>query len=274
MSTSTHPPIGSSDHLVVESVLSLKNPKKTVYHYKKIWCYDKADISKLINDLQNAEWNNLIEAPNVDSATDFWNKTFLSLVNKHVPSKKLRSLKPKLPWITIREEQEIKLKHSLFRKYKNSGLQEGQGSLSTSKEQSHATPAESRKKLHYYPFPIFPVDILRHSFLVLYKISDRQNSTPTDTQSYHRCWNDSTKMTWTKQNAFNMFFSRSRQTFSGINLQTHLIYRRMRKSFHFYVLHHRKSTTSWWVCQRKKHLDATGLQLIFYDYALLVLQKV
>ena len=124
MSTSTHPPIGSSDHLVVESVLSLKNPKKTVYHYKKIWCYDKADISKLINDLQNAEWNNLIEAPNVDSATDFWNKTFLSLVNKHVPSKKLRSLKPKLPWITIREEQEIKLKHSLFRKYKNSGLQE------------------------------------------------------------------------------------------------------------------------------------------------------
>ena len=46
---------------------------------------------------------------------------------------------------------------------------------------------------HYYPFPIFPVDILRHSFLVLYKISDRQNSSPTDTQSYHRCWNDSTK---------------------------------------------------------------------------------
>ena len=126
VSTSTHPPIGSSDHLVVESVLSLKNPKKTVYRYKKSWCYDKADTSKLINDLQNAEWNNRIEAPNayVDSATDFWNKTSLPLVNKHVPSKKLTSLKPKLPWITIREEQEIRLKHSLFRKYKKSGLQE------------------------------------------------------------------------------------------------------------------------------------------------------
>ena len=86
VSTSTHPTIGSSDHLVVESVLSLKNPKKTVNHYKEIWCYDKADATKLINDLQNADWNNLIEAPNVDSATDFWNKTFLSLVKKHVMS--------------------------------------------------------------------------------------------------------------------------------------------------------------------------------------------
>ena len=85
VSTSTHPTIGSSDHLVVESVLSLKNPKKAVNHYKEIWCYDmythnKADGTKLINDLQNANWNNLIEAQNVDSATDFWSKTFLSLV--------------------------------------------------------------------------------------------------------------------------------------------------------------------------------------------------
>ena len=36
VSTSTLPTIGSSDHLAVESVLSLKTPKKTVNHYKEL----------------------------------------------------------------------------------------------------------------------------------------------------------------------------------------------------------------------------------------------
>ena len=65
-------------------------------------------------------------------------------------------------------------------------------------------------------------------------------------------------MTWTKKTLLTCF-SRSRQTFSGINLQTHLIDRRMRKNFHFYVLHHRKSTTSWWLCQRKKAPGCDGI---------------
>ena len=74
--------------------------------------------------LTKADWSYVQQAPDTDSAWLSWKSTFLKIAAEFVPSKVIRKLRPKLPWITEKEEQEIKLKHSLFRKFKKSRLQE------------------------------------------------------------------------------------------------------------------------------------------------------
>ena len=91
--------------------------------------------------------------------SDIWKVTFLSIVRKHVPSKKLKRLKSKLPSRTDREKQEIKLKHSLFRKFKKAGQQEDRrSSIPVPKKRSHS--ATWRAERQYFT-PLF------HSSLVV-----------------------------------------------------------------------------------------------------------
>ena len=118
------PPLGASDHVTVYCRLRFAASKANQLECRRIWCYNKADRKAFNAALTKADWSYVQQAPDTDSAWLSWKSTFLKIAAEFVPSKVIRKLRPKLPWITEREEQEIKLKHSLFRKFKKSRLQE------------------------------------------------------------------------------------------------------------------------------------------------------
>ena len=63
----------------------------------------------------------LNQAPDTDSAWLSWKFIFLKITAEFVPSKMIRKLRPKLPWMISGIEAEIRLKHILFRRFKRTG---------------------------------------------------------------------------------------------------------------------------------------------------------
>ena len=117
-SADTLPPLGTCDHLPV--LCTLKSSLCSMSSApRNIWCYEKADFAKLNTALSQADWSPVITASDIDSSWAAWLDIFLTAVRKHVPSKIIKSPKPKLPWMTPLEK-EIKMKHALFHQYKRS----------------------------------------------------------------------------------------------------------------------------------------------------------
>ena len=112
------PPLGSSDHLGVLCRLDLTPRSSNGSRLRKVWCYDKADFSKLNKELLSSDWSASNAAPDVDTAWSAWVDIFLRAVSHHVPSKFIKSVSPKLPWMSPSIEAEIKKKHTLFRYFK------------------------------------------------------------------------------------------------------------------------------------------------------------
>ena len=100
-------PLGNCDHLpVLCSLLSSLRPTSQSAP-RQIWCYDKADFEKLNTTLSKIDWSPVEDAPDIDASWSVWLDIYLGAVRKHVPSKFIKSLKPKLPWMTPSIEQMI-----------------------------------------------------------------------------------------------------------------------------------------------------------------------
>ena len=116
-STFPLPPLGNCDHLPV--LCKLKSSLRPASSApRRIWCYAKADFEQLNAALFQADWSPVVHAPDVNSAWLAWLNIYLTAVRKHVPSKIIKSSKPKLPWMTPSIEKDIKLKRALFRQFK------------------------------------------------------------------------------------------------------------------------------------------------------------
>ena len=85
---------------------------------RKVWCYEKADIEKLNKVLDSSDWSAITSAPDIDSAWSIWLDIFQQVVSTNVPSKVVKKVSPKLPWMSPSIEAEIKKKHALFRAFK------------------------------------------------------------------------------------------------------------------------------------------------------------
>ena len=132
-----------------------------------------------------------------------WHWFCLAFLEVHIPknccwscaSKMIRKLRPKLPWITEKEEQEIKLKHSLFRKFKKSRLQEDR--VAFQRQRNKVTQllrrAERRYTTTLFRSSRSSTVNLRHPLLVLCKINDRKNNLPINSWSYHRHWHNTAR---------------------------------------------------------------------------------
>ncbi len=129
----TLPPIGNSDHLPVICHLAttLSSAVKPQPQSRRIWCYAKANFSALRSALAKSDWSAVSAAKDIDSAWSSWLRIFYTTVSQHVPSKTIKKIKPKLPWITSAIEQEIKTKRALFRQYKRSPSQQSRLAFNT-----------------------------------------------------------------------------------------------------------------------------------------------
>ena len=103
----TLPLLSNCDHLPVFCSLTFSLLSVSRSAPRQIWYYDKADFAKLNATLSNADWSPVVDTPDVDSSWTAWLNHFLSAVRKHVSSKVIARLKPKLPWMRPSLEKEI-----------------------------------------------------------------------------------------------------------------------------------------------------------------------
>ena len=117
---STLPPVGSSDHLSVLCNFSpLLSPSyQPVSYARRLWKYDNVTESDLNKKLRLSDWSGVSAAVDVDSALSAWMATFHSVISKAVPSKIIKNIKPKNPYVTPDIEKAIKEKHALLRRLK------------------------------------------------------------------------------------------------------------------------------------------------------------
>ena len=117
---STHPPLGSSDHLSVlcHVDIAARCSSRSERLGRKIWCFDKADFGTINDNLRDADWRSVYSAPDVDSAWTAWQETFFSIVDKGIPSKFIKRLKHKNPFVTTQIAAAIKEKRVCLRRFK------------------------------------------------------------------------------------------------------------------------------------------------------------
>ena len=112
---STNPPLGSSDHLALLCQLDVRADCVIRGVGRRIWSYDKADFSELNKALNKAAWPDVFDEPNVDAAWDSWQSLFLAMVSKYVPSKVVKRINHKSPFVTATIEKAIKEKRMALR---------------------------------------------------------------------------------------------------------------------------------------------------------------
>lgn len=120
----THPPLGSSDHLSVLCKLALGAVRMERGVGRRIWSYDKMDLQELNKALTDADWSTSYNAPDVDSAISSWTSTFFGVVNKHIPSKFIKTVKSKNPFVTPGIAAAIKEKRAALRIFKKNATGE------------------------------------------------------------------------------------------------------------------------------------------------------
>lgn len=108
------PPLGTSDHFSVSTTLNMKPPVQQ-RPLRRIWNISKSDQLSFLCDLANQPWPGQDFPGNLNHHWDLWLTLFLSTARRNVPSKVVRHVKPKPPWLSDLLLSECKLKAQLFR---------------------------------------------------------------------------------------------------------------------------------------------------------------
>ena len=117
-SVDTHPPLGSSDHLLVFCQLDVHVDRVQRSQGRTIWNYDTADFNLINKVLGSADWSSSLVAADIDSTWSSWQSTFLQSIHNHISSKVIKNFKPKNPYVTPAIAKAIKDKRAAFRLFK------------------------------------------------------------------------------------------------------------------------------------------------------------
>ena len=177
-SVATHPPLGSSDHLLVLCHLDLHMDKGQRSQGRTIWNYDKADFTLINTALHAADWTSCFCAPDVDAALSSWQATFLSVISEHISSKVIKKLKPKNPYVTPTIVKAIKEKRAAFRLLKKQPSLTNRDDFKRKRnlvthllrksERAHA--ATLHRSLRLFPSPASSRDFWQHMKLLQGKV--------------------------------------------------------------------------------------------------------
>ena len=117
------PALGSSDHFTVHCTFDACTPNQR-RPLVRLWNMNRCDQKALLYDLSMQPWpsnnNRSCSDTDIDSLWENWHSLFMSCVQKHVPSKLVKKVRPKPPWLDDNLLAECKLKKSLFRLSKSS----------------------------------------------------------------------------------------------------------------------------------------------------------
>ena len=115
------PPLGRSDHIVLNCNLLVQPAGIKLIRQPghRIWKFDNCDINKINDELGLADWSTVYHAADVDSALDAWESTFMAIVKNRIPSKFIKNIKAKNPFVTSDIEKAIKEKRAALTRLRN-----------------------------------------------------------------------------------------------------------------------------------------------------------
>ena len=159
-------------YCVVKAGIS-KAPGKTI-EYRSYKHYQKNDF---IQDLSVANWSDVDNEPDVDSAVLAWNKLFSCIANNHAPLKTARMKGTKSPWMTTQLTEAMQKRDFYHRKAKQSNCS---GYWTLYQQPRNFVNAEVKRcKSEYYTRTI-KENKQNHSALwkTLNEITSRKGNTP------------------------------------------------------------------------------------------------
>ena len=84
------------------------------------------DFEDLNSILVNADWDQALQTEDVNDAFSMWTSKFFGIVTQHIPSKIVKKIKPKNPYVTPEIETAIEAKRSALRKMRKDTTAETQ----------------------------------------------------------------------------------------------------------------------------------------------------
>ena len=113
-------PIKTCHHSIVHGTLKFSVPSPPPYK-RKLWSYNKADISTIREKVALIDWNEIFINKNVNEMTKLFNANILSIMDKYIPNKNVTIYDKDAPWINNHIKKKIKRKIKLHNKWKKTG---------------------------------------------------------------------------------------------------------------------------------------------------------
>ena len=101
-------------HEITYGKINLSVPPPPSYK-RKVWDYNNANIAEIRHTLQNIDWDEKFQNLHVDSMTDFFYHTLMTVLNKHIPNQIFTFSDRDPPWMTREIKTAIKRKHRVNR---------------------------------------------------------------------------------------------------------------------------------------------------------------
>ena len=106
-------PLGNSDHLTVHFSLPLRTSNASG-PTRRLWSLNNGNIHAFLRDLSDQPWPVRGSNDTLDKQWNDWLTLFLSSARRHIPSKVIRKVQRKPPWLSDYLLAECKLKKQLF----------------------------------------------------------------------------------------------------------------------------------------------------------------
>ena len=90
---------GISDHNIIFGEMDVEIARSEQF-FREVRCFEKCDPVKLTKDLHSAPWQVMDTMEDIDAKWDYWKALFSSIVDSHVPWRRVRVRKESLPWIS------------------------------------------------------------------------------------------------------------------------------------------------------------------------------
>ena len=113
----TTPPLGTSDHNGIFSVVSLLTHRVAPQASRKIWRYRHANFTLADELLSNLDPSGILVEGDPSTSWNNWCKAFLDVMHRCIPSASLPSRR-NLPWLSKRIIQLMRKRNALFRRSK------------------------------------------------------------------------------------------------------------------------------------------------------------
>ncbi|XP_048578931.1 uncharacterized protein LOC125560702 [Nematostella vectensis] len=112
-----------SDHHLVYGIMK----ERVSQHERKVVTFRSTkslDVEKFNEDLSSAPWHVMETFDTMDDKYHYWETLFNTIVEKHMPTKKMRFRKADVPYMTPEWKQAIKMKRKFAKQYAHSKTEE------------------------------------------------------------------------------------------------------------------------------------------------------
>ena len=110
-------------HCPISGILNLQKPNSKLIK-RKIWDFNHGDFDQYRQDLDNTDWNNIVNENDLDTAVTLVTKTILDIADKNIPCKYIQIRQNDPPWMTSLIRKMIRKRKRLHKKAKKSNCQQ------------------------------------------------------------------------------------------------------------------------------------------------------